>query len=480
MYVPSLSYDEHAMIYSADLVVVFRMMSGSAPALSVQLCTSMYRPLIVYCTGLCLLRKHQTCRGMAQRVGGASHDALTRLLNHGPSFVAIVMMHCVQTALQLSSGWMGPCWLILDDVILPKPYAKQMFAAYFDYDHVADRPVRCLRVVVLCWTNGWIKVPVAFALWHKRGGAYLEETGHKFRTKNQLARILVWQVHRRGLPFDYVVFDSWYTSAENLIAFHRWGLAFVGALKSNRTLRQIAFPLDEAPKTKKKNRTHPLWKEMSATQWAGQYPHSRDYHRYDQIACRARRWCVFVKDVDFVLTLVCIKNYAKTKTFKKMLTPADKKAKDPNKYLVTNRCERTTVQIIQRYQNRWAVECLFRDCKQHLGLCAYQGQSVDAHQRHIACVFFAYVMMELLKDQTQPIPPKAHTLSIGDVKTWLERQYLLVAAPEKPQAIHRVVTIPDPHRWKTWMETPALVSETTGRPLAHQQTAEFNELKKSA
>lgn len=480
MLIPSLSYSDHAMIYSAALLIVGRFMLYSVPALSVALGESMYRPLIVYCTGLCLLRKHPTCRGIAQRVGGASHDSLTRLLNQGPSFVSLLLLHCLQTALQVSSGGVGPCWLILDDVLIPKPHARKMVAAYFDYDYVEDRTIRCLRVVVLCWTNGWIKIPVAFALWHKRDCAYLLATGHKFRTKNQLARILVWKVLRRGLQFDFLAFDSWYASAENLVAFHRWGIPFVCALKANRTLRQIAFPLDEAPQTKKSQRKHPLWKEKTATQWAAPYPHSRDYHHYDQIPCRARRWPVFVKDVPFVLTLVCIKNYAKTKTFKQMVTPAEKKAKDPNKYLVTNQCELTTVQIIQRYQKRWAVEVLFRDSKQHLGLCAYQGQSVEAHQRHIACVFFAYTRMELLKDQVPPAPTPAHTLSIGDVKTWLERQYLLVGVENLPQVIDRVISIPDPQLWKTWMETPESGVETDGRPFLHKQSDEFKQLRKRA
>ena len=468
------------MIYSAALLIMGRFLLRSAPALSVTLCESLYRPLVVYCTGLCLLRKHQTWKGIAQRVGGVSHDKLTRLLNQGPSFVSPLMMHCLQMALQVSRGWVGPCWLILDDVMIPKPHAKKMLAAYFDYDHVEDRTIRCLRVVVVCWTNRLDQVPVAFALWHQRGGVYLEETGHRFRTKNQLARILVWKVLRRGLRFDYLAFDRWYASAENLVAFHCWGLAFVCVLKANRTLRQIAFPLDEAPRTKKLQRKHPLWKERSATQWAAGYPHSRDYHRYAQIRCRARRWPVFVKEVPLVLTLVCIKNYAKTKTFKKMLTAADKKAKDPNKYLVANQVELTPVQIIQRYQNRWLVECLLRDCKQHLGLSAYQGQHVEAHQRHIAGVFFAYTMMELLKDQVQSTPTPAHTLSIGEVKTWLERQYLLVNGEDSQQMIDRVITIPDPRLWKTWMETYERGEETTCRPFLPKQPDEFNQLRKIA
>ena len=49
----------------------------------------------------------------------------------------------------------------MDDVILPKSYSKKMIASYWDYDYVHDKNIGCLWVVVVCWTNGIIKIPVA-------------------------------------------------------------------------------------------------------------------------------------------------------------------------------------------------------------------------------------------------------------------------------------------------------------------------------
>lgn len=475
MFCSRLSYPEHAAIYSTALMFLFYVVGQSVPLLCEAFSQRMYRRLVIYCTGLCLLRKHQTCANIAKKIGGSSHDGLTRFLNGGKIVIGHLMLSCLQMALPLCS--VGVCWLILDDVIIPKPYAKKMFAAYFDYDHVEEKNIRCLRVVVLCWTNGLIKIPVAFELWHKKGCAYLEATKTKFRTKNQLARILVWKVKRRGLHFDFLTFDSWYASAENLKTFHRWGLLFVCAIKSNRNLARVSFPLLEAPRTKKKNRKHPLWKEIKATQLAGAYPHSRDYKRYEKLGCRARRWPICIVGVPTPLTLVCIKNYAKTKAFKQMVTPADKKAKDPNKYLVTNACELTTATIIDRYKKRWAIEVLFRDCKQHLGFCAYQGQSVEAHQRHIACVFFSYVMMEILKTKASPADLKAHTLSIGDVKTWLEKQYLLRIQKEAQQAVWVTLTVPTQQTVEELIGTQPPFPETASTRLSDDQLTEFLGLK---
>jgi hypothetical protein len=180
-----LSYDEHAAIYSAALVILFQATREFVPGLLRQVPVMVYRRLVIYCAGLCVLRKYQTCWGISRQVGGCRHDALNRLLQNTTWTVGQVMVVCLQTALTLATGTPQPCWLILDDVILSKSTSKKMLAAYWDDDYVQDKHIRCLRVVVLCWTNGLITIPVAWALWHKEGSAYLVETGTKFRTKNQ-------------------------------------------------------------------------------------------------------------------------------------------------------------------------------------------------------------------------------------------------------------------------------------------------------
>jgi hypothetical protein len=55
----------------------------------------------------------------------------------------------------------------LDDVLIPKPYAKCIQGAYWDHDHVLDIPCFGIRVVVLVWSNGILDIPVAFLTWHK-------------------------------------------------------------------------------------------------------------------------------------------------------------------------------------------------------------------------------------------------------------------------------------------------------------------------
>lgn len=479
MYIYTLSYDEHAAIYSAALLVLFRAAMEFAPWLTQQLPQVIYRRVIIYCAGLCVLRKYNTCFGIARQLGGCSHDALNRLFKSNQWRASQLMLMCLQTALMVASGTPWSCWLIIDDVILPKASSKKMQAAYWDYDYVHEKNIRCLRVVVVCWTNGLIKIPVAWALWHKKESSYLKETHKKFRTKNQLARLLVYGLLRKGLSFDFLLFDSWYAGTEHLLWYHRHGIRFVTAIKNNRNVRLLWVPLSQRPLRPRKNTS--LWVTTNPYQLAQEHPHTRDYHYYPAIDCRTRRWEITLEGFSDSLSLVCIKNYATNPAFKDLVTKAEKKQKDPNKYLLTDDTTLSVVEIVTWYRRRWSIEVLFRDCKQFLGLSAYQGQTVDAHTRHIACVFFSYVLMEQMKPYAAYAPVPANTLTVGQVKEWLNRQYLL-NTPCMPVA--QVAMVPLSRFSETelmdLLEKPYLLVETKNSDKTQSQLYQFMKLKTAA
>ncbi len=422
-----VSYEEHAAIYSAALVMLFRATLELVPSLALHLPHMVYRRVVIYCAGLCVLRKYQTCLGIERQLGGCSHDALTRLLNSKGWTVSQVMIASLQSVFWIVSGTPGACWLILDDVLLPKAASKRMLAAHWDYDYVQEKKLRCVRVVVLCWSNGLVKIPISFLLWHKKGSEYLQQEGHKYRTKNELARILVYRALRKNVPFDYLLFDSWYAGVVHLKWHNHHGIRFVTATKCNRKVRLLAVPLSMRPARPGK---HPnVWVEKTPSQLAQEYPHPRSYHYYPALGCRTRRWEITIKGYPGLLSLVCIKNYATNAAFQEMVTSADKKQKDPNKYLLTNDPSLTVAEIVTWYRRRWAIEVLFRDCKQHLGFNACQARSVEAQERHIACVFLSYVLMEQMKADAAPSQKEANTWTIGEVKEWLNRQYLVLGPP---------------------------------------------------
>jgi hypothetical protein len=118
-------------------------------------------------------------------------------------------------------------YIILDDTVVPKPFSRLVAGTYVDYDHTHKRHIRCHRIVVVIWTNGIICIPVAFAFWHHR------DFVRRYRTKNQIARILIYYVVRCHIPFSYLAFDNWYASKQNLRLFDKLGIKFVTRLRKN-------------------------------------------------------------------------------------------------------------------------------------------------------------------------------------------------------------------------------------------------------
>jgi IS4 transposase len=152
--------------------------------------------------------------------------------------------------------------------------------------------------------------------------------------------------------------------------------------------RKVHLPLD--PET---TLTHPAKRDGRRKQHlvkrcmdlSEAYPDSRSWHCYERVCARARKWHIRLKGVPCDLLLVGIKNYVHTAAFKDMVTKAEKKAKDPNKYLATNCLELTCPEVIQCYKDRWIIEIFFRSSKQYLGLTRCQAQTIEI-QNILPCV----------------------------------------------------------------------------------------------
>ena len=433
------SVETHAAIYSVALIVIVKLVGTLFSNLPTIISECIYHSFIVFLTGLCIRDKNQSAHGIAQFFGINSHDALTRMLYHKSWSASLVMLELLHQAMQLATGTASPSWLIIDDVILPKHRSVKTAFIGWDYDYVNEKNIRCLRLVVVAWSNGTICIPVAFALYYKKDHPYVLSKQQRFRTKNQLAQILVYQIKKQGLQFDYLVFDSWYASAENFRFFHKLNIIFVTAIKSNRKVTMPFNPIDHKPQRRCK---YLRWYQVTSTELASQTPYVRDYHYYLSVAARARTYLVLVEDVGFLLRLVCIKNYANNKAFKAIHTKADQRANDPNKYLVTNDVNLTIPNIINYYRNRWTIEVMFRDCKQHLALGKCQvHKSLDPQLRHTAMVFLAYTLLELMKSTSN----KGSTIdtTIGDIRRYLQHQQLIYVNGQ----YHVVDILQSPSNW---------------------------------
>jgi hypothetical protein len=334
----------------------------------------------VYLAGLTVLEQKQTQSRIARLIGHVSHDALHRLAEHlTPHYDQLIM------GLLLVLESLTPGHLILDDVLIPKPFARLMSGAYPSYDHAQKRHVIGQRLVVLIWSNGVLCVPIAFVVWHHRIFV------RTYRTKNQLARILVYWAVRHRIPCTYLTFDNWYASKQNLRLFTQLGLVFITKLRHNAKL-------------------HYDHTERHAS-WFRRF----DAHYYQRLEAYVRQFSV---------------EYSGYGTGQLALVTHDKHA-EPNrtKYLFTNALDLTNQEFVRRYRSRWTIECFFRSCKQSFGLGACQAQMMPQVLLHIRMVFLAYTLMQFVGDE----PDR----SVEQTQIHLRSLECLVLPTRAPQLVMR-------------------------------------------
>ena len=412
------------------LVVIRLLLVHVAVARAVLSCVpaGLREPLCLYLTGL-LTGPEVSATAISLALGGVSHDALSRLLSGG----WWTARQCLLAVVELVSWIGGEGWLIVDDVLIPKPYARLIAFCGWDFDHALRRNVFGLRVVFVVWGNGWLTLPLSFAVWQKdptrkprkgrkrakpgrpgkRGPKVrchtrhartqrarqraLQQaqrrvrprtaTGTPYHTKNALARVLVWRVVRAGIQVRFILFDNWYAARENLRGFTRLGLAWVTRLKSNTV---VVF------------QGHKVTVQQVAASVV-----TANYHYYPQLGARARSFAVELCGQPVKLTVVKHDSHPE---------------RDRTKYLATSELSLSTAEHVGWYRRRWPIEVFFRDAKQLLGLGRAQVRQPQAVLTHLVLVCLAYVALQLLK----PLSPKPH-LSVSQSKKALHPLRLLVS-----------------------------------------------------
>jgi hypothetical protein len=154
----------------------------------------MPEPMWTYLMALLYLTEVSTCLAIAQAFQRASHDQLTRLLI-GPWSGHTLLDLALPTLFQVLGGD-----LIVDDTVVEKPSATWLEEASWVWSSKRRQVVFGIPVVLLVWTNGQIRIPLAFRIW-KKGGP----------SKFDLAlELLSYARNRLKLKPRFMLFDAWY------------------------------------------------------------------------------------------------------------------------------------------------------------------------------------------------------------------------------------------------------------------------------
>lgn len=148
-----------------------------------------------------------------------AHDAFTRLLRRSPPDTEALWKEA--GAVVRPEGGV----LVLDDTTLDKPYARRMELVTYHWSGKHGRVVRGINLITLLWTDGEALIPCDFRVYDKPMGG---------STKNEHFRQMLTTARERGFRPSTVLFDSWYSSLDNLKLLRSLGWRWLTRLKGNR------------------------------------------------------------------------------------------------------------------------------------------------------------------------------------------------------------------------------------------------------
>lgn len=178
--------------------------------------------IFVYVKGLLAVAETANCVAMA-RVLQVAHDRLSKILNdHKLAWQTLLHSLVLRIIGKLSAGY-----LILDDTVIDKSFAKVVENLAWVFSSKKSKSVFGLNIVVLCWSNGTLTIPLAFKVWKKDDG----------KTKIDLAlELLSFARNFLKLEPKYVVFDSFYAAKKILQRLIKYRWIFYTQVKKNRKL----------------------------------------------------------------------------------------------------------------------------------------------------------------------------------------------------------------------------------------------------
>jgi hypothetical protein len=304
-----------------------------------------------------------TATGLSQLLEGeVSHDQVTRYLS-GTKKTAADLWHQVKPLVrQIQSG---AAVLIIDDSIEEKPYTDENEIVCWHYDHSQDQQVKGINFLSALYYSQEVSLPVGFQLVAKTEFYLDPKTAKEKRrsplTKNEYCRELIGQAVQNQLPFHFVLFDIWFSSAQNMkFIKQEQERDFICPLKSNR---KVALSREDKAQGR--------------------------YQRVDTLELEANATPeVYLEGVEFPLLLA-------QQVF------ANEDGSTGLAHLVSSDTTTSFDEITANYRKRWQVECYHKSLKQNVSLAQSPTQTPITQTNHFFAALCGFIKLERLKIKTK-------------------------------------------------------------------------------
>ena len=155
-----------------------------------------------------------------------AHDSFTRLLERLPADTEALWDEAKRIIAVTAGGV-----LIVDDSTLDKPYAEKMDYVTYHWSGKHHSVVKGINLITTLWSDGNALIPCDFRLYNASKDGL---------TKNDHFQDMLLVAKQRGMEPKYVLFDSGYSSMENLklIARESGGISSAASRRTGSSIQR--------------------------------------------------------------------------------------------------------------------------------------------------------------------------------------------------------------------------------------------------
>ncbi len=278
------------------------------------------------------------------------------------------------------STW-GNRILVIDDTIIPRR-GKKIENLSWLYDHVSGKSVKGFSAVVLGWNDGSSFIPLDFSL---SGGSkkifkndlckspdkrrvFWKRRQEIDKSKIDLAKEMLHRAKNKGIDAGFVLFDSWYCFPSVISEiFNDIGYNVISMLK---TTPKLGVTIG-----RKVYSTKRLWDVI--------------------VPSLSKRTISVGEEKIEISSVICTYGGVETKLV--FCVPAKKsKSKKPVILLSTD----TTMgseEIINKYQQRWSIEVLFKEAKSKLFFGKYHCRNFESNICFLTLSLIRFVILSYME-----------------------------------------------------------------------------------
>ncbi len=293
-------------------------------------------------------------------------------------------------ALQLSAS--DKILLIIDDTYNEKEGKCTDGVGKF-YDHCKDDYIMGNNFVTSVLQSRGIFIPHKAKMYTKE-----IDSSEDFMTKIEIAYKDIIEPLKipKGLSL-YVVFDSWWFSADFITKCLNLGHQVVCEIKSDKKVwinkdmsfqvRDLANQIDEI------------------------------YYRRTTVQVRGKKKVYYAIEKEVILD----------KIGKVKLVISKKKKNGDANYFISTNCSLSLVEILSIYEDRWDIETAHRESNQKLGFKDYQLRGKRSIERFIQMVFSVWTAIVLYELKNPPVERNQQNRTIGDMIDSIKAQAFIDA-----------------------------------------------------